>query len=184
MTQQRDQLVTGALAVALLAVFVGLVFVPQQRKLESLRAQAAVLRDGTMLGAAQLARLEGLQAQVRQAESDLAPYDRNIPHGPGLGDFLEQVDVLAARQKVVDPDVVPSASLGGPGIEVLPIEMGFSGTFASVYGFLPAVESLPRLARVSRLEIERADYAGDVLEANVTVRVFYQNGGSEQGIGS
>lgn len=183
MTKQRDQLVTGVLAVVLLAVFVGLVFIPQQRKFERLRAQAATLRDGTMLGAAQLARLEGLQAQVRHAEADLAAYDRNIPHGPELGVFLEQVDVLASSQKVVDPDVVPAASFGDRGIEVLPIEMGFSGTFASVYGFVQAVESLPRLARVSRLEIERADYARDVLEANVTVRVFYQHDGSEQGIG-
>ena len=177
MTYHRDQLVTGVLAVALLAAFMATLFVPQHRKVRRLRAHVAALRNETQRRAVEVAGLNALQKQVLEAEAALADYARNIPPRAGLGDFLEQVGELAARQDVLDPDVVPLASTAGPQIEVLPIEMGFSGTFASVYGFVRGVESLPRPARVARLEIARAGYDADVLEANVTVQIYYQGGG-------
>ena len=62
--------------------------------------------------------------------------------------------------------------------------MTFAGTFAAVHGFLGALESLPRLARVSRLELSCPDGQSGLLEANVVVHVFRQHGAEDEGIGS
>lgn len=177
MTCHRDQLVTGVLTVALLATFMATLFVPQHRKVRRLKVDVAALRNETQRRAVELAGLNALQEQMLEADAALADYARNIPSHAGLGDFLEQVGELAARQDVVDPDVVPLASTAGPQIEVLPIEMSFSGTFDLVYGFVRGVGSLPRPARVARLEIAQANHDSDLLEANVTVQIYYQGSG-------
>lgn len=184
MTNQRDQLVTGLLAVVLTVVFAAVVYVPQQRKIGRLRADGRALRGELERREARVAGMQALQQQIQSAEAESDAFEVSVPPADGLGPFLEQVTELAATQGVVDPDIEPLAPLTGPAVMALPVRMTFAGTFASVHGFLAALESLPRLARVSRLELSSPDGQSDLLEANVVVHVFRQHGAEDEGIGS
>jgi len=183
MTNQRDQLVTGVLAVALTAAFAAVVYVPQQHKIRRLRADAAALRAEVERREARVAGMQALEEQIQRVEAEVAGFEESVPPAGDLGPFLEQVTDLAATKGVVDPDIEPLAPLTGPPVEALPIQMTFTGGFASVYGFLQALESLPRLTRVSRLELSRTGGRPDLLEGDVTVQVYYQHRAGEDGIG-
>ena len=189
MTNQRDQLVTGIVTVALTSVFMAVVFVPQHRRTQSLRAGVAALQAEEAHRAATVAGLTVLQEQEAQLQSRLADFNQHLPPTAELGDFLEQVNELAARLGVLDPEIKPLGSearqerSSGLSLQVMPIEMAFAGDFASVYGFIRAIESLPRAARISTLKVARTEQESPWLEARIVVQVYYQDGIGGRSVG-
>jgi len=183
MTNQRDQLVTGVLAVGLTAVFAAVMYVPQQRRIRSLRASATALSEQFQQRASRVGGTAALERRVQQLETDLSDFNTAVPPAAGLGPFLERVTDLAGSQGVQAPEITPAEPQTGPQVEVLPIEMSFVGSFDSVYGFLASIESQPRLARVSRLDLGRAEGQSEVLTANVTVQVYYRNRAQDESLG-
>jgi Tfp pilus assembly protein PilO len=128
--------------------------------------------------------MQDLQEQIRRVEEELASSEAGVPPTSGLGPFLEQVTNLASNEGVVDPIIEPLTPLTGPAVEVLPIQMSFEGGFGSVYDFLEALESLPRLARVSHLGLRRAPGQPSALEADVIVQIFHRHRPKDDSIGS
>jgi len=218
MTNQRDQIVTGVMTVLLTAAFAALLFVPHERHMRSLNAGIAALRAEAQRRAVQTRDLKGMQEEIRRLETGLNVFDQAVPNGGDLGGFLEQV-ADAARQQTgaggrLDPEVTPletsAAAYHPPGLSddvvVLPVRMSLSGGFESVHGFLGSLRSMPRLARVSRLEVERnsnglgpdrttsrvidptlpgaqadaAPLASGTVEAEVTVQIFYRRPASRE----
>ena len=184
MTHQRDQLLTGLLAVAVTTAFAFAVYVPHRRQIQRFQTEAAALQEEVKRRTGKLQQLQQIQESCRLAEPEAYDFENRIPPTARLGRFLEQIAVVAQRHEVRDPEVEPLHPVGCDAGEVLPVRMQFVSGFASTFGFLQAIESLPRVATVSELHLWVTQRGPDMLNADLTVRIYYQKSPGGTGIGS
>ncbi|MCP4247799.1 MAG: type 4a pilus biogenesis protein PilO [bacterium] len=183
MTNQRDQLVTGILTVGLTAAFAAAIYVPHQHKMQRLRNQSQSMRDELGRRTARVAGLQDLGRELLEVEQSVADFDESVPTGGRLGTFIERVTEVASAQGLVDPEFKPLSPERSRAVSALPLQITCSAPFESVYGFVEAVETMPRLARVSQVSLALAEDRPGWLQMELTVQIFHQNRVRDQGFG-
>ena len=169
----KKPLIAGAVLVAI--VFVGGAFMPQWRRLYNLRATAESMRGRVDQNGIRMQAAKESYQKVLAARRKSAVLDAAIPNKPNLGAFLESVSRVADKLKLSDRDMIPSKEVRCRQVVVLPIEMSFRGTFDAVHAFLAQLESMPRIARVQRLDLDASpDHPGE-LNTSITVFVYNRN---------
>lgn len=165
-------LVLGVAAAA--ALFLFGVCVPQMRKTAALQKAVTSLRKDVDARTARLQTTIARYAETRRTQRKLALFEEAVPREDRIGQFLESLDGIARRCGLSSKNVVPSAVLESGELSCLPIEINLRGGFEAVYEFLRRVESLPRVARVRRLELASAEDAPHELVSSVTVHVYFR----------
>ena len=82
---------------------------------------------------------------------------------------------MAQEAGVSDKNVTPAEAIMQKDLGCLPIQIRFTGKFASVYEFLDKVERLPRVARIQKLELSADDDVPDELVSTMTLHVYFRN---------
>lgn len=176
---RKSHLLTGTLIVGL--VFCAGAVVPQHRRMTRLRHFADALRADVESTRTRLELAAELHSAAHLESALGSAFDDAIPVGDQVGEFLQTVSVLADELGLRDKDVVlaPEIDLvldtGVKQVIGLPIEISFQGEFEAVHAFLARIESLPRLARVQRLELAASQDRKGVLMSSMTVLVFYRH---------
>ena len=166
-------IVLGTIAFA--AIFAAGVVAPRMRYMTSIKqGVASVQADLSLLGS-RIHRARKVFESTRDKEKALESFGAAIPDGVQLGAFLEAVDRLAQEAGVSDKNVTPSEAIVLEDLGCLPIQIRFTGTFASVYEFLEKVEQLPRVARIQQLELSADDDLPDELVSTMTLHVYFRN---------
>lgn len=172
MRARKRRFLTPLAAFVVAVVFLLGVYFPQSRQLSRIRQETASVREQQLDRAA---RLRSTMATLDKAgsEGDI-PFEEAVPSSPRIGELLESLDRLAREAGLADHSVVPAKVVDGEQVSWLPIDMEFRGTFAAVYGFLERVETLPRVARVQRLELDSTAFTADELSSSLTMHVYFK----------
>lgn len=163
----------GTITVA--AVFAAGVVAPHMRNMKSVQQGISNTQADLDLLSSRVQRARKVFEAVQDKEQALASFDAAIPDRVQLGEFLEEVDRLAQDAGVKDKYVTPSDAIVQKDLGCLPIQIRFSGEFASVYEFLDKVEKLPRVARIQRFELRADDESPNVLVSSMTLHVYFRN---------
>ena len=121
-----------------------------------------------------LQKVGDTRRELATLDGALAAFDAAIPPDQQIGAFLEKLDQIARESGLSDKSVKPADPVIGAQVACLPIDVNVTGRFAAMYEFLQRVESLPRVARIQRLELSGADEAGDELVASMTMHVYFR----------
>ena len=180
MANRRDSCILLTIAVGITAGFYFLLFAPQQRKLSGLRASLEALEDQLDRQTLNLAELPEVEAQLQRINELLADYRTRIPETAEVGNFVEEVSAIAERLGLRHRNVVPLAPERYGAVTALPIRISFEARFPALFDFLREIESLPRVARVTGLVVERpqaeeqpVDYVEGEFTTELTMQVFY-----------
>ena len=169
----KEQLILGGAAVALLALFAGVVAMPQQRKLVAL----GEARDDLQRAIAQREEV-GLTAPVTQTAvnertAQLTALRQRVPQTDDLGPFLELFDQLAGHAGISSPDVRPRTAYAAQGVWVLPIDVTFKSSFRELYDLLEALETQNRLVRVTSLQTWQQKELKGELMTELSLEIYY-----------
>jgi Tfp pilus assembly protein PilO len=166
--------------VAALLVGTGLVlglWLPQHARRRQLTAQIEqadqTLRTNSIQGVGLTALSR--KAEVLKVEADAA--QQRVPPQQRLGDLLRQLSQHANAQHVTGLEVVTKATVAGADYSMIPLVVQFHGPFPAVFGLLRDLEQMPRLVRVSRVDLH-GDPAkpGEPLAATIELYTFYAPG--------
>lgn len=172
MTSTRDQIITGVVCGGALLGYALLIARPQSRALGDVRREAVQLAaDIDMRRAVAVSTVE-LEAELQAAEQRLGAVAEQIPSSMRLAELIAQLSAASDSWRLRGTDLRPVRSYEVGGIVVLPIEVSFECDFASLFGFLREIESLPRLVRVSDLRTQRREEAPGSVACELTLRVF------------
>ncbi len=163
----------GTMAIA--AAFAAGVVAPHMRHVRTVRQQVASVQGNLEFLGTRIDRAQKIFETTRDKEAALKTFDAAIPENVQLGEFLESVDRLAQEAGVEDKNVTPAEAIIQKDIGCLPIQIRFTGRFASVYTFLEKVERLPRVARVQQLELSADDETPELLISTMTLHVYFRN---------
>ncbi|GJM26592.1 MAG: hypothetical protein DHS20C16_30070 [Phycisphaerae bacterium] len=161
--------------IAFAAVFAAGVVAPHMRYMKSVKQGVASVQADLGLLGSRIDRARRVFESTRDKQKALESFDAAIPDRVQLGEFLEAVDRLAQEAGVADKNVTPSEAIVQEDLGCLPIQIRFTGKFASVYEFLDKVERLPRVARIHHLELSADDDVPDELVSTMTLHVYFRN---------
>jgi len=140
--------------------------------------RGALERDiaGQQATLAEHARLaDELQDLTRRASSiafQVRNYDRLVPPHKDLGVFLGQLSHQLDQTGMKDTAVRALQPTSLRRCEQLPIEVRGAGTFGEFHSFLTALESLPRMSSVSRLNVESDNLMTGHINSELTLSIY------------
>jgi len=169
----RDQLITGALVVGLLAVG-GLLIQPQRRQLAEACAQVRTLQAEVAAREQQGLSAVDAETRLQRSRQALAHLQDRIPAEARLGPLLEKLDRLATETGLTAQDLTPRPPEVSDGVGVVTIAMTFESSFAALYGFLEGIESLDRLVRVATVDTQYKEGSSGTLITTLKLEVYFE----------
>ena len=147
---KRGPLIAGAIAVALVVLFILFLVLPQQGKVAQARDELAAAEAQTSTLETQLAALEQAELAAPEAKATIEAVQRQIPLTLDQSGYLRLIKNAAARSSIV----ATTQSSGTPsfdsvtGLSTVSIAITANGTYFSLAEFLYSLETLPRAAKV------------------------------------
>lgn len=119
--------------------------------------------------------IDDVQAEITKLQNAIAHFQGMLPTDREVETLLREVWDLAGEHnlnaKSVRPDkIVPAAQYAE-----LPIKMEIVGDFDGFYDFIRDIEKLPRITRMPRIKINKAQQEdGGVVKADLTLSIFFE----------
>lgn len=132
-------------------------------------AELAQVSIGTKKIRAQHQRLTGTVARLQKQVAGLR---ERVPDERLEGEFLSQVTRAAGEADFQIRDYTPGSVRAGAGYSKMEIQLAGSGSYRSVCGFLDRLQQLPRLSRITRLELAAAPQSEDY-PVKLTLLIFF-----------
>ena len=151
---ERDQITTAAVLAAMLLVCVLGGWMPNRFRAARLESRIAEARSQLGLGSSGGEDVKQLARQVRELQDAINKTQKHIPQDDELADLLRRISEQLDDQAVVEPTIRTHSVRQGTDYRVIPIELRFEGSFPSAFGFVEQLESMRRLVRIDRLEVE------------------------------
>lgn len=189
MMNRWDSYIVMSIGVGMTAAFCFVLFGPPRRELSVLIDSARTMRNHLSRGAATIAELSEIGADIQRANDLLDDYRTRVPATADVGAFVEKVSAVAERLGLRDWKVAPLVPEPHGSVMVLPVRISFESGFGESFSFLRDVERLPRAVQVTELVVERRqtdlseEFTGGVgttsglghgLRTELTMRIFYE----------
>ncbi len=177
----------GAAALAAVIVLVAVWYLaawhPGAKKLDAVHKARAAAEQQVGQLASEVSRLQSLVWLVPADRKKLAVLEAAMPDQPSLAQALSQLNQAATLSGVNLTSVGPSAPAGATtsgaagrsssaaaGVQVVPITLSASGSYAGLMAFLTRLAQMPRVVVVDNLSISGA---ATQLTASISAKIFF-----------
>jgi Tfp pilus assembly protein PilO len=174
----RKQLTVIAIAVVLVAVFFGGIFIPLKRQLWSLKDEQRRCAVELSQASADASKVPALSDQLVSLKAKVGDFPARVPTSRQLGEFLQSVAKIMNEQNLQNQLVQPGEPVKAKGIHCIPVDIQCEGTLKQIFALMRSLEDIRRQFRLEHLELttDRA-FAGKV-GLHATVYIYYK-GSSE-----
>jgi type IV pilus assembly protein PilO len=164
--------------VGLLASTYFFVFAKANQKREALRRdiltkQAALgeLRQST-------AGVEDLNRRIKDLQDAIAYFESKLPQEKEFDKILKEVSQMAEANSLSTKTVRTLKSERFASYSEQPIQMSLSGNFNGFYLFLQQVEKLPRITRVTNMQLQKINERDGEMQASLTLSIYFEPDGA------
>jgi Tfp pilus assembly protein PilO len=149
----RDQIRVVLILAALVALFIFAAYRPSLATAQNVRAD--IQRQKAQLGIAQNESrdLVRLVKNVEELRASLSGAQQYIPNENELADLLRNLSQTLDAQQVTGKELQTKAVIRGADYNVMPVDLKFTGSSKAVTNFITALETMPRLIRIDKLEV-------------------------------
>lgn len=162
----------ATITVAGLGLWLGMAYLPLDLHLEHLNSQTV----GLQLKVDQASKIahmhQALEDQLAKSEQETAALLLRIPAGPRESDFLSQVCHLAEQFDLEVLDYRPSTIHILDNHREMEVQVNARGEYEPLCRFMEQVGGLPRLCRITQLEIG-APATDKMLTAELVFRIYF-----------
>lgn len=128
-----------------------------------------------------LADLEKATASVHDVDRKIAElqqatsfFESKLPQAREIDKVLKEVWQLAETNNLQTKSVKTLKAQRMTGYSEQPIEMALTGDFGGFYQFLLQLERLPRLTRVSQMNLSKITEKDGEMQAKITLSIFFE----------
>ncbi|MDD4889699.1 MAG: type 4a pilus biogenesis protein PilO [Phycisphaerae bacterium] len=120
---------------------------------------------------------ESLSKELTELGKALDFFESKLPNDQQIHSVLREITQITDKHKLTTKSVRTLKQTQAAEYVALPIEMEMSGSFEGTYQFLLDLERLPRITRVTDMNIEK-DKAGEGhVQTKVVVSVYFEPNG-------
>ena len=112
--------------------------------------------------------------KVAELEETIKFFEKKLPQERDIDQILKEVWNMAEKNQLTTKTIKTMKSQRGSTYSEQPIEMTLSGNFNGFYEFLLKLERLPRLTRVSQLNLDKISGREGDMEAKLVLSIFFE----------
>jgi len=112
--------------------------------------------------------------KVGELEEAIKFFEKKLPQERDIDQILKEVWNMAEKNQLTTKTIKTMKSQRGATYSEQPIEMTLSGNFNGFYEFLLKLERLPRLTRVSQLNLDKVGGKEGEMEAKLVLSIFFE----------
>ena len=120
------------------------------------------------------AGIEDMNAKIDELSGAIKFFEQKLPQEKDVGDILQQVWDMAKTNSLQSRTVKPDKAELGPNYCELPIQMSLSGDFNGFYSFLLQLEKLPRITRITQMNLQKINDHDGEATAQLTLSIFFE----------
>jgi type IV pilus assembly protein PilO len=115
-----------------------------------------------------------VEKKIRELQQATSFFESKLPQAKEIDKILKEVWQLAEAHSLTTKTVKTLKSQRMNGYSEQPIEMSLSGDFNGFYDFLLNLERLPRLTRITQMNLNKlAEHDGE-MQAQLTLTIFFE----------
>jgi Tfp pilus assembly protein PilO len=157
------------------------VFRPQNARNAEMLSQIEARQTKLRALSQTTAMIGDLQTEIASLEKGINFFQSKLPNEKEMDQVLQEVWRLAEANRLVTKSIrtlqkkdEPGAA---PGPNEQPISVQFEGDFTGFYSFLLALETQPRIMRISQMTLKKLDKAGEgMMQASFVMSIFFESG--------
>ena len=144
-------------------------------------AERAALKAKIQTKEAALAELEratagvaDIERKVGELQQAIAFFESKLPQQREIDKILEELWQMAEANSLQTKTIKTLKSKRGAGFSEQPVDISLSGDFDGFYAFLLQLEKLPRLTKVTRMDLKKISGRDGEMEAQITLNIFFE----------
>lgn len=171
----------GIREVIFLAVMVGLlvatwffVFKKANERREQKLAQIRQMDNALANLRAATAGIEDMGRKIEELQKAIDFFESKLPQEKEIDKILKEVWQIAERNSLQTRTVKTLRSLRSGGYSEQPITMSLAGDFNGFYAFLLQLEKLPRITRITEMDLQKINDRDGEMTAQMTLSIFFE----------
>ena len=171
---ERQQLIIFALAVVIVAGFIGFRYYPLARSAKA--AEYTATGQLTMIAQTNenIRQLPELRRDIDELCRATGNYDKKIPQERQFADLWRQIAEVMNKHNLQNQLVQPGAEIKGEKVNCIPISIKCEGSFKQIFELLQSLQGLQRLIRIESLNLANDnDFTGSI-KMQADAKVYYQ----------
>lgn len=168
------EIIFVALMLGLLGGTYVFVFSKTNAKREALKRDTAAKQKMLADLHAATSGIDDMNAKIDELSHAIDFFEKKLPKEKDVGDMLPQFWDMAKTNSLQSKTVKPDKPEVGPSYCELPIQMSLSGDFNGFYSFLLQLEKLPRITRVTQLNLQKINDHDGEATAQLTLSIFFE----------
>jgi type IV pilus assembly protein PilO len=125
------------------------------------------LRDST-------AGVEDLNHKIGELQQAITFFESKLPQEKEVDKILAQVSKMAEANSLVCKTVKPLKPERAANYREQPIQLSLEGDFNGFYSFLLQLEKLPRITRVTQMNLAKINGHDGEMTAQITLSIFFE----------
>jgi type IV pilus assembly protein PilO len=153
-------------------------FVFQPRNIEIAQAREEIRQKQMKLKQLEAATkdIADLGDEIARLTQAIELFEQKLPEQREVEVVLGQVWELANKQQLTPKNIRTDRPVATAQYTELPIKMVIVGSFDGFYKFLLEIEKLPRITRLTKLQLKKLDEGGE-MQADVVLSIFFEGTG-------
>jgi type IV pilus assembly protein PilO len=120
------------------------------------------------------AGIEDLKGRIVELQRAIEYFDSKLPQERDFDSILRELSELAQRNSLATKTVRTLKSVRDAAYSEQPIQMSMTGSFEGFYQFLLELEKLPRITRVTQMNLQKINDREGQMTATLTVSIFFE----------
>jgi len=117
------------------------------------KTMADLLRDLQATGKS----AQALQSVLNEKKKGLQAYNEKIPEKTAFGDFLDQLDTMMKRRRLMLINIQPQPGVAEKSLIKIPFRMQFKGAFIDIFQIIYELETMERALVVDRIDMAKSN---------------------------
>ncbi len=169
--KRTSWVVTGPLLLGTVLYF-ALVYVPGEKAIADMRRELDSITDLVYQLESQGTRIEAIRAALNSTEEFSEHRSQEALSHQHASEFYARLSEMArdtgVQIRALDPDSITLYE----SLEVLPVNLMLSGSFAAIFDFTAQLESLPLIVWIDKLTLQAPRQTGEDTQAELVLKVF------------
>jgi type IV pilus assembly protein PilO len=123
------------------------------------------------------AGISDLNRKIDELQKAITFFEGKLPQEKEVDKILREVWQMAEANSLQTKTVKTLKAERGPSYSEQPISMSLSGDFNGFYAFLLQLEKLPRITRVTQMNLQKISDRDGEMQAQMTLSIFFEPDG-------
>jgi len=120
------------------------------------------------------AGIDDLNRKCDELQKAITFFESKLPQEKEVDKILKEVWQMAETNNLQTKKVQTLRSDRGPNFSEQPIQMNLGGDFNGFYAFLLQLEKLPRITRVTDMQLQKISDRDGAMQAQMTLSIFFE----------